>query len=192
MSLIYYFLWPSSYVSFSSMFNSKIRRNYCSFIHSTVVTSMILNNYLNNNAYYKEIASFSSSYFIWDSFEILYNKRNEKLYLYHHIVMLYLLGNIYFNINVKELLFIFFIGEISNFFNYIVYHMIKIKTKKNILSIFKIIQFLWFSYFRLYILTPCITKFYNVLESDFLYYNLIIIYLIGLKWCIKQLLHLLN
>ena len=38
---------------------------------------MILNNYLNNNAYYKEIASFSII-FIWDSFEILYNKEMKN------------------------------------------------------------------------------------------------------------------
>ena len=69
---------------------------------------MILNNYLNNNAYYKEIASFSSSYFIWDSFEILYNKKMKIVFVSSY---LYLLGNIYFNINVKGVLFIFLLGN---------------------------------------------------------------------------------
>ena len=80
-----------------------------------------------------------------------------------------------------------FIGEISNIFNYIVYHLIKKNINQNIILKFRIIQVLWFLYFRGYILTYYIIKYYEIVNSKILFNLLFSIYILGLVWGYRQL-----
>jgi len=122
----------------------------------------------------------------------IYTFTAEILYVYHHIVLLYALNSLKNNINSNEIINLLFIGEISNIFNYIVYHLIKKNINKNIIFKFRIIQVLWFLYFRGYILTYYIIKYYEIANSKILFNLLFSIYILGLVWGYHQLKYIIK
>ena len=132
-----------------------INLNGLSFFHS-VFTTILSKIYLHNlylDVLKNQIFYFSSSYFIWDTLQIILRKRwkQEWAYLYHHFVCLVMLSQFHYNIDVTLITTILFLGELSNFFNYVVYHMIKSENySENNILIASILQLIWFAYFRVY------------------------------------------
>ena len=181
----FFYYWLIFYKLLSFNYTSKISRNIISFTHSILCFSIA--NFSNNSNFVQLLVSISYSYFIFDILYILYNKNwNEIAYIYHHLVCLLCLNNLYNNINQIEFIDIFFYGELSNFFNYIVYHLIKNNAIRYKILIFKIIQTIWFSYFRIYIFSNLLNQYFFLLKDRFLAYNLVIIYLMGIGWGINQ------
>lgn len=197
LRLITTFSWGGFYsyttnkiTNYKKSFNThptKVSRNIVSFTHS-VTCSLISYLTLQTNLNPMVLYYFSLSYFLWDNCLILYNKLNEIPYIYHHIVCLTALMNLYYGINEQEITTIFYYGEISNIFNYIVYHLMKLNTtnKSKFLLFVKTIQVGWFSYFRVYVFSQMLYNYFYLLESKYLAYNLGIIYLMGLMWGYKQ------
>lgn len=196
----YTMIWPCIYMLFDNI-RPKIRRNNVSFVHSigsSILTGLSL---YNNELMLEPIIYYSGTYFIWDTFYIIYNKKwNEYLYIYHHSVLLYMLYELYFK---HTYLYIHLLhnGEISNFFNYIVYYLINTKNKRyisnryckyisvyrydNLIFIFKSLQYIWYLYFRVYIYSQYILFSSNQVTNNFLLLNLYIIYILGLIWTFK-------
>lgn len=193
-----YFVWPLIYLINIYQFNLPyyINRNYISFLHSISCTYLSYKN-INNFNNFKYIShDLSISYFIWDIIYIIYYnykfKRLKELpYIYHHLVCIFALNQLHYN-NTFELTEIFFYGEISNFLNYIVYFLIKKKYKSSIFIYFKIIQIIWFSYFRFYIFSYILYNNFFIINNRLLAYNLLIIYLIGLFWGFNQINNFIN
>lgn len=196
----YLMIWPSIYILFNNM-KSKLRRNNVSFVHS--VGSYILTglSVYNNELMLLPIVYFSGTYFIWDTFYILYNRKwSEYLYLYHHIVILYMLYELYTTHTVLYIHLLHY-GEVSNFFNYIVYYLINTEYKgyisdrystrvikyryNNLIDIFKGLQYIWYLYFRVYIYTQYILFSTNQIKDNVLLINLFMIYILGVIWTFK-------
>lgn len=187
------------YNKYTFKLSNYINRNYLSFFHSFCITLILYfyhnelyenridKNYLNYITHYLSI-----TYFIWDTLFILYyNIKNknlkEILYIYHHCVSLLALNQSLYNINTLEINKLFFYGEASNFFNYIVYHAIKYEYSKKYIILFKTLQIINFSYFRIFLFTEMIFSTLYLIKNKFLALNLFIIYILGLFWGIKQI-----
>lgn len=185
---IFLLFWPSFYLYNYKKKNipDKINNNYLSFFHSIIIT--ILSGYFFNNNLLEGslkdlIYNFSSSYFIYDSTKILIQKRwNDIAYIYHHFVCVYMLSTFNNGIDVHLISKILYIGEMSNFFNYIVYYMIKLNYSKNNIKIMKTFQLLWFSYYRVYYFTSILITDFTKFNDRLLVWFMISIYIMGLLW----------
>lgn len=151
------------------------------------------------------VLSNSLGYFIYDSIWIFYNKIKTDIFereiLIHHIISIYFLNETCkyrssFNI------FLLLLGELSNIFNYPIYHMIH--CNKEIKEIFiirgrmdlvdnvdkmlkglKVFQILDIVLIRGIIFTILIIFCNNLINNVILYYSLMIIYVMGIYWMIK-------
>lgn len=151
--------------------DNKISRNAVSFSHSLLTSGLI-----GLNSKHELITLCSGSYFIWD-LTYMFENRIEYGYIYHHLVSLLFLFSNYSPEFIHRLLLL---AEISNFPGYIVYH--KLKIKKNC-KFEKVIQLLFYFYFRIYIFTTLVFKNY---ENNFIMNNLLVIYFLGQMWFVKQ------
>tara|TARA_B100000401_G_scaffold437558_1_gene383459 strand:- start:2340 stop:2978 length:639 start_codon:yes stop_codon:yes gene_type:complete len=175
--------------------DTKIIANLLSAFHcysySFFGVYFLLTNNL-NIAYF--ISKFSISYFIWDSYRILYCKNESLLYIIHHIVAINtndcLLND---PTNSYLLVFLVTVAELSNVVTYPLYHMIrsnKITNKQdfNILSInlLKTIQLI-LSFIGRFIIYTYVLFFNTTLSHDIiLYIELIIVYFFGNFWLFQQ------
>ena len=178
--------------------DNKINKNLISFSHSVVCCLLAYTNYNDNsnndnsnndnsNNYYMYLYYFSTSYFIWDTLYILYNKEwSNSLYIYHHLVCLYALNELVNNNNCSLINEVFLIGELSNFFNFIVYHTIKMKVKTYVINSLKVIQLLWFSFFRLIWITNIVYNNFLIVENRVFVYILLTIHFLSIVWVYKQ------
>jgi hypothetical protein len=151
--------------------DNNISRNAVSFSHSLLTSALIGFNFK-----HEIITLCSGSYFIWDLLHMLEN-RIQYGYMYHHLVTLLFLFSNYSPIFIHKLLLN---AEISNFPGYIVYHKLKIKKKCNFE---KVIQLLFYFYFRIYKFSTFVFKYY---ENNFIMNNLLVIYFLGQVWFVKQ------
>lgn len=167
---------------FQQIVSKKRARNYVSFIHSLLCIYKVYNNQ------YINLPIMSISYFSYDIMYILFNfSKSEILYLFHHIICISFL--LEFNkLNEYDLFFTYSVGELSNFFTYIVYDMLKLDISKNIINNIKKIQIIWYTFFR----AICFTYFiFSKYESYLLlnWYNKIggfSLYCLGLVWTCNQ------
>lgn len=179
-SITIWFLLNEVFHQFS---NKQRARNYVSFVHSLLcIYKIYTDEYMN-------LPITSISYFMYDIIYILLNySKAEKLYLYHHIICISFLLE-FQQLNEYDLYYIYGIGELSNFFTYIVYDMIKMGISKIIVDKIKYIQLLWFSFFRVL----CFTYFIYSKSESYLklkYHSQIgglTIYCLGLGWSFNQL-----
>ena len=197
----FYLLWPifclTNYINDIPL---KINLNYLSFTHSITCTTLsytILN--YNNSLFINELLYYNStSYFIWDILQIIIRKRwNDIAYIYHHLILIFALYQYNNNINKEIILSLLYVGELSNIFNYIVYDLIKKDYNDDTIYIFRIIQLLWFIYYRVYILTNIILEYYynyvyKGLFNEWLGYLLLTIYFMGYIWGYGQIKNLYN
>ena len=125
---------------------------------------------------------FSKSYFIYDSSQIILSRKtSDSMLLVHHGLGIILLSGLY---TYSEPLSISYcILELSNFFNYIVYHMIKSHYSKYKILCMKLLQLIWVFYFRIYHIGKII---YRELTTDYIIIPALIIYILSLLWWGKQ------
>ena len=131
-----------------------IRNNVCGChaISCVILTYLYINNYYRTNLLKDIIVQNSMSYFLWDACYPLVKKINfEYGYLLHHLISYIFLNEIKNNNSVMLYTKIFYYGELSNLFNYLVYYSIKKNSNNSpITKYLKYIQFVWFSVIRLY------------------------------------------
>ena len=108
------------------------------------------------------------------------------MYIYHHLITILLLLLAYNSEHSYEYMNLFHLGELSNFFNYIVYHLIKSKYSIVLTSLIKVIQLVWFSYIRIYLLLFIGYEYSFIFNSKVFITILWIIYVLVVVWSIKQ------
>ena len=195
MNCLYYISWPIIFFINILYFTIpvKISLNALSFYHclvTTILSKLYLHN-LESTYLHNTLVTFSSSYFIWDSMQIIIRKRwkEEWAYLYHHFVILFMLYQLNNKVDTYLLTNILFLGELSNVFNYIVYYMIKTKDSKKNILIISTIQMIWFIYFRVYKFTEYIIMNLSQFQKNnyLLVAFLLTIYIMGFMWGIGQM-----
>lgn len=171
----------------------KSNKNIISFTHSIITTAITYYNISHDLNSYNILYNFSFSYFIWDIIYILLNKDfNDLIYIYHHIICLFALNSLTNNSDSKIINKLFYYGEASNFFNYIVYHCIKLNYSKKSLTFLKIVQFLWFFYFRMILISKSIYTDFNSIDNKYLAYVMLTIYILSFVWLSKQFKSIIN
>jgi len=157
-------------------------RNFISFVHSLLcVYQLCIRNFT-------FLHTISNSYYIYDSSLILVNCwKKEFMYIYHHFVSILLLLE-FDKFKQYELYQIYCIAEVSNFFSYIVYEMLKNGSSQKIIIKLKYAQVMWYVYFRVFYFTYFIFSKYNLYTNLKLYNQLggFSIYLLGLGWTFNQ------
>ena len=184
--LLFSLFWNGLYLFCAPFINHiKINKNNISFIHCLICSLLAYNNCTTPNYIY--LYYFSSSYFIWDMAYILYNKQlSNSLYIYHHLVSLWALYALIQGNNSKLINYVFLLSETSNIFNFLVYHLIKIKSRKSIINVFSIIQLLWFFYFRLIHISSLVYDNFFLVEDRLFAYTLGTIHILSGVWVYKQ------
>lgn len=168
---------------------NKINKNIISAIHSIGCTFLGLLTYnVNSNILLNIFCNFSISYFIWDSYFIIINKDVVNYpYLFHHTVTAIVLEIILSQYFSNILLFLVIIGELSNFPNYLIYHLIKTKDKSRKLYYWRHIQICWFGFFRLIVFGYFAINIGNYLDSYIIPIVLLYpMYFMGIYWIFGQ------
>ena len=151
----------------------KLSRNLVSAVHSFLSIALLTTR---RPIKYEIIVLNSVSYFIWDLI-YMFRYRMEPVYVYHHLITIWMfLSDLEKNLICDA----FFYAELSNIFLYPVYHLMqnKIECKK-----LRIVQTMWFSYFRVYKISQFIKHF----QYSFLFYNLMTLYIFGIYWSCLQI-----
>jgi TLC domain len=138
----------------------------------------------------------SIGYFIYDLLYILRSiyiatinrqpqAQNHVVYVFHHIIVLYILNDTLTSIYADTLLCAYYLAEISNLTLYTSYHLRKeYPNHKTITVVFDVFQLLWYSYFR--IIKTSLLLYYNA--PQFFEYTLagqscvVIIHTMGILW----------
>tara|TARA_B100001093_G_scaffold443934_1_gene446596 strand:- start:1661 stop:2290 length:630 start_codon:yes stop_codon:yes gene_type:complete len=132
--------------------SEKLTDNLISASHS--IGSILLNMYyfLKKSQTALNIGIFYSySYFLYDSYKIIINKRKESYsYVIHHIAALILLEDVYYDFDRNLLLYLYMLAEVSNLPNYYIYHKLK-HTSSYKLRYAQLYQVIWFSFFRVFV-----------------------------------------
>ena len=190
MSSIFYLIWPTGLIINHYKFKTpnKIFKNFLSFVHSLGVVALSSvfiqsnhsNGFVRNTLYY-----FSRSYFIYDSLQIIISGRviTDKLLILHHGLSLVSLSGLYIDPEAYSVSYC--IIELSNLFNYIVYHMIKSHYCEFKILCTKLLQIIWVFYFRIYCIGNMLYKYGYIVNYSVIIPG-IIIYVMGILWWGKQ------
>ena len=184
------FLWEYSYrflVKSEIMIHRKLNKNLVCFVHSIICSLITYYNINRDLPNYTLLYYFSFGYFIWDIVNIVIHKDfNDLMFIYHHIICLLALSSLIKGESSEIINKVFFLGEASNFFNYITYHCIKSNYFKNNIIILKIIQFVWFFYFRIILISETIYRDFHKLHNVYFGYTLLTIHALSFLWISKQ------
>ena len=187
----YIVFWPIIYLGYSylySNYNKVVIFNLISALHSIGCFYFALMTYHEPVDYnYQRMSLFSCSYFIWDSYKLILTN-TDLIYLYHHIVSIHVLEKIFLLDEYRSFyIMLIIIGELSNFPNYLVYHLLKTsKENFNKIKYWKHVQLIWFIFFRIFIYGFVALKVYLILNDKFTILNLYAMYLLGVLWGFKQ------
>ena len=159
----------------------KIKNNLIKLSHSMVVSVLsIFYLYVPNQIIKNSIFLISEIYFINDTKKLLKCEKIDYPIVYHHFVSMFLLLGIYINYYGDLLIYLYYLGEISNVFMYITYHLMKTNSDKKIILISNILQTIMYGYFRVYRMTK------DIINNIHLIYTplspLLGIYFIGVVW----------
>lgn len=206
MLYIFGVIWPLLYkifnyqqpwvnTSFGVLNDKKIKRNAISAFHSitSLLFSMLYLFFPENTFFLDSLYYFSSTYFIWDSYLIIIKKLPEEAFLYHHIVALHMLQNIYNSSESSMVNAAFLTGELSNLTFYPVYHYMKTFDFKNyqvgkddqvykLLKKWRHIQGFWYILMRYFVFGYFAWKFPEIIENKVLLVNLYLVYFMGIFW----------
>jgi hypothetical protein len=138
----------------------------------------------------------STSFYLYDLIYIIlqFAKRKAALnaqgpYVIHHIIALYGLYLSSKNISAEFILMIYYILENSNFMLYIAYHVNKINNySTNFVKLIELIQYIWYSYFRVIYFSRYIIKNREEIYSHGMiisYFLLGVLYTMGIFWSYK-------
>lgn len=204
-------LLPRDYID-----DPKIVNNIVSGLHSTTLTGLSFLS-LYRPAYFpivttQAVCCLSSGYFLYDTAVLLRKNPLENVgYLYHHFITLYILYQMCHSPSTQSVLLLrlFHLGELSNFWNYVVYHKLKVKSRqKRLLNsrstgspvpplwsrmkliILKTVQVSWFTYYRIWLFSKTLalsfvqgrmeTAFHDL--PYFLQFNMLMLYGMGYMW----------
>ncbi len=175
--------------------DSKITANLLSALHSYLycfygMYFLLTDNF--NTIYI--LSNFSISYFIWDSYRILYSENENPIYIIHHIIAINTSDCILNKANNMNLLvFLFTVAELSNIVTYPLYHMIRSnKILNNLYFTEESINFLkeiqtLLSFIGRFLIYTYVFIFNDSLSNDIiLYIELIIVYVLGNFWLFQQ------
>lgn len=190
MYSLFYLLWPICLLinTYTYRIPDKVFKNVLSFAHSisvVVLTSLFIYSDFSNIFILDFLYYFSQSYYIYDSLQIFIsgNVSSDKMLIIHHVLAMLTITGLY--TSPLALAPAYNVIEISNFFNYIVYHMLKTNYCEIKIFIMKLIQLIWVYYFRIYSIGIMLL----IHMSDLNYYVLIpgsVIYIMGFFWWGKQ------
>ena len=129
------------------------------------------------------LQAMSVYYFVMDCFYIVnYGLIYKKIpYLFHHVSTLLLHYYAYTSNNTYEYIWLFYYGELSNFFTYITYHYIKTKND-NMAYISSLCQCVWFAVYRVLVYSSFMLPFFSAVDSILMRLLLPCIYAMGLMW----------
>jgi hypothetical protein len=148
-SIVFVIFWNILYNLFGIIMTDRnISKNFNHLVHALM---FIVIKYLEFN---KLLCLLTMSFYLHDIFLICYDViqkytslKSNLLYLVHHLVAVYTMNLVYNNFLVDFILGCFNCAEISNIAIYIYYYCYKKKCLKN-LDILLVIEFLWYTYWR--------------------------------------------
>ena len=162
--------------------SKKQATNLISGIHA--VSALVLTNTSLNH-----LRWVSTAYFLFDTVQTIKSQKIGLLecgYIYHHLASIYLLSCDSNEVPIDQ---IFFWGELSNIFNYPLYHYIHEKrenhTKK--IEILRRLQKMLYAGIRLPLCTKHMIKFARTTEAPHHLYALLPVYIMGIIWSMKIL-----
>lgn len=165
----------------------KVTNNIVSSIHS--LGSILLNVlyfFTKSNSVSSLSCLYSYSYFVYDGYLIAIKKNIENYpYLLHHLAALIILEDINDNYNKDLLIYLYLMAEISNIPNYLIYHSIKCYPNQDLKN-YKLLQVLWFSFFRVVMYTLYARECYEKIDHKLTKFNLFFIYFAGAYWTFGQ------
>jgi hypothetical protein len=161
----------------------KIKNNLIKLYHSVVISGLSCLYLSVPNVITKNLIFFiSTTYFINDTRILLKCSIIDYPIVYHHIVALFLLLGFYIGYYEEVLIYLYYLGEISNIPLYITYHLRKTSSSNMKLILSNILQAIFYGYFRVYRMTDYLIK------NTYLIYTplapLLVIYIMGLIWFI--------
>jgi len=190
MLSLFYLIWPTCLIVNHYKYKTpgKIFKNFLSFTHSigAVALSYVFIQSNHSNEFIRDMLYyFSKSYYIYDSLQIIISGRvgADKMLVLHHGLAIIILNGLYTRpipISVA-----YCIIELSNFFNYIVYHMIKSQYCELKILCIKLVQIIWVFYFRIYCIGTIFYIYWSLLNYS-IFIPGSIIYILGILWWWKQ------
>jgi len=167
---------------FQEKYSRKQSDNLISGIHAA--SALVL---ANTSLYHLRWVSTAS--FLFDTIQMIQSGKIGLLqcgYIYHHLASIYLLGCDSREVPIDQ---IFFWGELSNIFNYPLYHYIhekrEIHTKK--IEVLRDLQKILYAWIRLPICTRQMYHFIRKTEAPHHLYALCPVYIMGIIWSMKIL-----
>ena len=167
--------WFLLYSYFEEFYGDKRGRNYVSFTHSVLFIESVYNK--------KEVVELSVAYFIYDL--LLSNFKRDFVYVIHHIASLYLLYD-FKNNEAIYIIDLIYYGEVSNFFNYIVYDLIKQNSDTDVLKLMKHIQAVWYTTIRVCLPYIAYDKL-HIIHTYQSIYIMYLLYIMGLMWSVYMI-----
>lgn len=183
---------------FNIFFNSKNSRNFVAATHAFLVVLLNSIYFITDNYSICQLSYYISfGYFLFDLFYIiLFESLNflRALFIYHHIAAIYLIINNHLIYNTPQL---FFLGELSNLPNYVIYYYLHqnnpSELEKNILYYTRIIQKIFYGTIRVIINSFVLYEMFTILDfnnPEIFRASFIVIpvYFMGIIWTIAMLL----
>jgi len=190
-TVIFLGFWHLLFAGLQRFLDNNISKNVVHFIHALLFVI-----YHNTNYEKSYLIELSSSFYIYDLFYIILQLIQFKASVYvqgpfvlHHIIAIYGLYLCSLDILSELILQIYYILENSNFMLYIAYHVNKTCTNHSyIVKSVELIQYVWYTYFRVVYFTSFIIININqiYLDASLLSHILLAtLYAMGLFWSYK-------
>ena len=163
------------------MEGQKIKNNILKLSHSVIVSGLSRAYLYESNLFIKNLIFFvSSTYFYYDTKLILKCDKIDYPMLYHHIITIFILLGFYIDYYGDVLIYLYNLGELSNIFMYITYHLRKTSPNMNLIVCSNVLQTIIYGYFRVYKMTDYFIKNTYLIHTPLA--PLLGIYLMGLVW----------
>ena len=132
----------------------------------------------------KHVRTFSSAYFLYDLLQVTFFEKNKVMkyvYIYHHLLSIFLLTRDSRQYPTQELIFW---GEISNLPSYPLYYFIHANPNGALVPFFRTMQKILYTGIRIPILTNIMIKFYK--DNDITtILPFLPMYFIGIFWSFR-------
>ena len=162
--------------------SNKIKNNLFKLGHSSLITILSGLYIIYPNIITKNLIFFiSECYFTIDTIILFKSDIIEYPLVYHHVLAMILLYCFYIDYYGNLLIYLYFMGELSNIFLYITYHLIKTSSSEVLIIGSNILQTFIYGYLRIYCFTDVFIKNYEIILYTPLCFFLGI-YLMGFVW----------
>jgi len=162
--------------------DNKIKNNLFKLGHSSLITILSGIHIIYPNIITQNLIFFiSECYFTIDTIILFKSDIIEYPLVYHHVLAMILLYCFYIDYYGSLLIYLYFMGELSNIFLYITYHLIKTSSSEILIIGSNILQTFIYGYLRIYCFTDIFIKNYEIILYTPLCFFLGI-YLMGFVW----------